>query len=83
MTSGYEPRIAQSEHKFARMGDCGHEMNVLFEHLGSVADDLTIVRSLHTEPINHDPAVTFIQTGSGVEPERYHSAVPVITCRRR
>jgi hypothetical protein len=67
MTSGYDPRIAQSEHKFARMGQCGHEMNVLFKNLGKVADDLSVVRSMHTDPINHDPAVTFIQTGSGVE----------------
>lgn len=67
MTSGYEPKLAQSEHEFARMGQCGHDMNVLFRNLGRVADDLTIVRSMHTEPINHDPAVTFIQTGSGVE----------------
>ena len=67
MTSGYDPKIAQSEHEFARMGQCGHEMNVLFKHLSGVADDISIVRSLHTEPINHDPAVTFLQTGSGVE----------------
>ena len=67
MTSGYEPRIAQSEHKFVRRGQCGHEMNVLFEQLGTVADDLAIVRSLHTDHINHDPAVTFLQTGSGIE----------------
>ena len=67
MTSGYDPRIAQSEHKFARVGQCGHEMNVLFKNLGKVADDLSVVRSMHTDPINHDPAVTFIQTGSGVE----------------
>ena len=67
MTSGYDPKIAQSEHEFARMGQCGHEMNVLFKQLAGVADDISIVRSLHTEPINHDPAVTFLQTGSGVE----------------
>lgn len=67
MTSGYAPRIAQSEHEFAQMGQSGHEMNVLFKHLGGVADDLTFIRSMHTEPINHDPAVTFMQTGSGVE----------------
>ena len=42
-------------------------MNVLFKNLGKVADDLSVVRSMHTDPINHDPAVTFIQTGSGVE----------------
>ncbi len=67
MTSGYDPRIARSDHQFAHFGDARHEMNVLFRHLSQHADDMTIVRSLYTEPINHDPAVTFLQTGSGVE----------------
>ena len=67
MTSGYDPKIAKSDHKFARFGDAGHEMNVLFKNLSQMADDLTIIRSMHTDPINHDPAVTFIQTGSGLE----------------
>ncbi len=67
MTSGYEPRLAQSEHRFVRRGEAGHEMNLLFRHLGEVADDISIIRSMHTEPINHDPAVTFLQTGSSVE----------------
>lgn len=67
MTSGYEPRLAQSEHKFVERGEAGHSMNVLFEQLGTVADEISIIRSMHTDPINHDPAVTFLQTGSGVE----------------
>ncbi|MDG2384895.1 MAG: DUF1501 domain-containing protein [Pirellulaceae bacterium] len=67
MTSGYDPRIAKSDHRFAKFGNAGHEMNVLYQHLGKMADDMTIVRSLHTDPINHDPAVTFLQTGSGLE----------------
>ena len=67
MTSGYAPKLARSNHQFARFGQAGHEMNTLFQHLSCVADDLTIVRSMHTDPINHDPAVTFIQTGSGIE----------------
>jgi len=67
MTNGYPPKLARSNHKFARYGEAGHEMNTLFRNLSYVADDLTIVRSMHTEPINHDPAVTFLQTGNGVE----------------
>lgn len=56
--------VAASEHEFGRFGHSGQVMNVLFEELGTVADDIAIVRSIHSEPINHDPAVTFLQTGS-------------------
>jgi hypothetical protein len=48
---------------FTRYGRCGHEMSELLPRLGAIADDLCLIRSLHTEPINHDPAVTFMQTG--------------------
>lgn len=56
--------VAASQHDFARFGESGQEMNVLFRHLSGVADEVCIVRSMHTEPINHDPAMTFLQTGS-------------------
>ncbi len=49
---------------FKRYGKAGLEMNSLLPHLGGIADDLTIVRSMFTEPINHDPAVTFMGTGN-------------------
>ena len=38
----------------------------LFKHIGGVADELCIIRSFHTEQINHDPAHTFVNTGSSV-----------------
>src|SRR5436309_9338296 len=38
-------------------------MTELLPHLTAAADDLCLIRSMHTEPINHDPAVTFMQTG--------------------
>jgi hypothetical protein len=41
-------------------------MNELLPHIGSIADDIAIIRSMHTEPINHDPAVNFLLTGSGL-----------------
>ena len=66
MTSTHKIRAAKSDHKFGRYGKCGHEMNVLFKNLSKVSDELCVVRSMYTEPINHDPAVTFLQTGSGV-----------------
>ncbi len=51
---------------FKQFGQCGAWMNELFPHLGSVADDIAIVRSMHTEAINHDPAHCFINTGSSI-----------------
>src|SRR5439155_10240670 len=49
---------------FKKHGASGQEMNELFVHLPEVADDLCIVRSMKTEAINHDPAHTFMNTGS-------------------
>jgi hypothetical protein len=51
---------------FQKFGQCGAEMNALFPHLGSVADEICIIRSMHTEAINHDPAHCFINTGSTI-----------------
>ncbi len=51
---------------FKKHGQSGQEMNELFTHLPEVADDLCIVRSAKTEAINHDPAHTFMNTGSTV-----------------
>jgi uncharacterized protein (DUF1501 family) len=51
---------------FKKHGKSGQEMNELFTHLPDVADDLCIVRSIKTEAINHDPAHTFMNTGSTV-----------------
>jgi hypothetical protein len=52
------------QHPFQRWGKAGLEFSTLFPHLGRVADDLCIVRSMWTEQINHDPAHTFMNTGS-------------------
>jgi hypothetical protein len=58
--------VAAPQFKFVKYGQSGQEMTELFPHIGKIADDIAIIRSMHTEPINHDPAVNFIQTGSGV-----------------
>ncbi len=58
--------VMASEHTFKQHGQTGITMNVLFQHLGGIADEMCMIRSLHTEPINHDPAVTFLQTGSSL-----------------
>jgi hypothetical protein len=51
------------QHRFERYGQSGQQMSALLPELGSVADELCIVRSLQTEQINHDPAHTFMNTG--------------------
>ncbi len=50
--------------KFNRHGKSGIELSELLPHIGGVADNIALVRSLHTEAINHDPGVTMMQTGT-------------------
>ena len=58
--------LAGSFYKFGQHGQCGTWMSELLPHTAKVADDLCVVRSLYTEAINHDPAITFLQTGSQI-----------------
>lgn len=52
------------QHEFARHGKSGQMISSVFPHLHTVADDLCIIRSMKTEAINHDPAHTFMNTGT-------------------
>ncbi|MGV3532963.1 MAG: DUF1501 domain-containing protein [Chthoniobacteraceae bacterium] len=54
------------QHGFKRFGKAGTEICDLFPHTGSILDDICIVRSMHTEAINHDPAHMFMNTGSQI-----------------
>jgi hypothetical protein len=56
--------IAPTKYKFARHGESGAWLSELLPHTARIADRLCFVKSLHTEAINHDPAVTFFQTGA-------------------
>jgi hypothetical protein len=56
--------IAASNFRFAQHGQCGAWVSELLPHTAKIVDDLCFVRSLHTEAINHDPAITFCQTGA-------------------
>ncbi|HEX7862178.1 MAG TPA: DUF1501 domain-containing protein [Verrucomicrobiae bacterium] len=56
--------MAGSQFKFARHGKSGAWVSELLPYTAKMVDDLCIVKSLHTEAINHDPAITFFQTGS-------------------
>jgi len=51
------------QHRFRKFGQSEQEICELFPHIGGVADELSIVRSMWTEQINHDPAHTFLNTG--------------------
>lgn len=50
--------------KFNQHGDSGTWISELLPHTASIVDQIAIVKSMHTEAINHDPAITFFQTGS-------------------
>jgi hypothetical protein len=56
--------IAASKFKFAQHGTSGAWLSELVPHTAKVADELCFVKSMHTEAINHDPAITFFQTGA-------------------
>lgn len=65
MTSGQKSfPVAPSIFNFAKHGQSGAEFSELMPHMAGMADEWAIIRSLHTEAINHDPAITFSQTGS-------------------
>ena len=65
MTSGQTRfPIAPSKFDFARYGESGTEVCETLPWTAKMVDDLCVMRSVHTEAINHDPAITFMQTGS-------------------
>jgi hypothetical protein len=67
MTSGQSRfPIAPSVFKFAQHGKSGAWISELLPNVAKMADDITIIRSMNTEAINHEPAITFIQTGNQV-----------------
>ncbi len=65
MTSGQSsfPVIAP-RYRFRPCGQSGVRLSELLPYTGSVVDEICLIRSMHTEAINHDPAITLIQTGS-------------------
>ena len=60
---GKELRILGPQHPFKHYGQSGQHMTSLLPHIGGIADDICIVRSMQTEQINHDTAHTFMNTG--------------------
>lgn len=67
MTSGQARLpVAPSRYKFSQQGNCGTWVSELLPHTGKLVDDIALVKSVHTNAINHDPACTFVMTGSEV-----------------
>jgi uncharacterized protein (DUF1501 family) len=67
MTSGQSRLpVAPSMFKFRQHGKCGMWISDLLPHTARFADDIALVKSVHTNAINHDPACTFVMTGSEV-----------------
>ena len=65
MTSGQKSfPCAAPIFSFAQHGQCGRWVSELLPYTAKVVDDITVCKSLNTEAINHDPAITFLQTGS-------------------
>ncbi len=58
--------VVPSKFGFARHGESGAYVSELLPHTAKVVDDLCFIHSMHTDAINHDPAVTFFQTGSQI-----------------
>ncbi len=67
MTSGQARfPIAPSKYRFAQHGQCGMWISEVLPYTARMADDMVFIRSMHTEAINHEPAITYIQTGNQV-----------------
>ncbi|MCB0687473.1 MAG: DUF1501 domain-containing protein [Saprospiraceae bacterium] len=65
MTSGQKSfPLAGAQFNFKQYGDSGAWLSELLPYTAEIADDLCFIKTMHTEAINHDPAITFFQTGS-------------------
>jgi hypothetical protein len=67
MTAGQSSfPIAGTKYKFQKHGKSGNEISELLPHISGIADEICLIKSMYTEAINHDPAITFFQTGSQI-----------------
>jgi len=65
MTSGQERfPLVGSKFEFSQHGNSRAWVSEIFPHIAGIVDDICIIRTMHTEAINHDPALTFMQTGA-------------------
>jgi hypothetical protein len=67
MSSGYSKwPIVPNIKPFKKYGQSGRELSEMIPHIGSIADEICVVRSMNTEAVNHAPGVTFFMTGSQI-----------------
>ncbi|MBA61205.1 MAG: sulfatase [Planctomycetaceae bacterium] len=66
MTAGKAQLVMPSHARFKQWGESGATVSEWLPHIGSVADDLCFIKSMHSEYINHAPAMTFMMTGSQI-----------------
>src|SRR5687767_14437982 len=58
------PKMLGTPYKFEKRGESGREMSDIWKHLPEVADELCVIKSMHTDQFNHAPAELFLYTGS-------------------
>jgi len=64
MTSGQKNfPVVKSIFKFSQHGKCGAHISELLPNIANIVDDICVIKTVNTEAINHDPAITFIETG--------------------
>lgn len=63
---GQALKVLGPQHPFARRGKSGLLISEVFPHIGEIADQICVIKSMHTEQINHDPAHTFFNTGTAI-----------------
>ena len=69
--------------EFKRVGKSGQEISAILPHISNIADDICIIRSMHTEQINHDPAHAFLSTGSAISGSAQHGFVAALRAGQR
>ncbi|MBT3480379.1 MAG: DUF1501 domain-containing protein [Opitutales bacterium] len=58
--------VINTQYSFKQYGECGSWRSELLPHMSRIVDDVCTIRSVSTTPVNHDPAMTFMQTGHGL-----------------
>ena len=71
------------QHEFEKYGKSGQSISKALPHIGGIADDICIVRSMTTQQINHDPARTFMNTGTQISRPAKHGFVGSIRAGQR
>ena len=74
--------VMPTKYSFTRHGRSGIALSDLLPEPGKSVDEICLIRSAHTEAINHDPAITFFQTGSQLPGKAVHGSLAGLRARR-